>query len=360
MNNTIIHTTVNQQIEKLKNQNLIINNEAFAREMLSLYGYSNIIKSYREPYILTTSTGIKYRSNIAFEQLFSLFILDKNLRSAVMAAMLDFEEHIKEIAANVVCDSFGIHQDDYLNYRNFQNKRKHKSRFSLKNVLKTMNKALDTDRNPIYHYKTIYSTVPPWILFKNIYFSTIVNYIDQFKTKERTEAAKILYSGSREVLNISDDSLGKLMLDTMFICLEYRNTVAHGGRTYNHVCQSTLRSDEIFGVGKVNLGTGFNQLLSLLSIVSYSSPFNQIEFALNNLVNEHCNSYPQDATYLGQVLNIDIVMRNIVHTLPSSERYHANPNCSGMMGSSSIELHEAESKGLSACKRCAQNIIPIV
>lgn len=35
--------------------------------------------------------------------------------------MLDLEEHIKECAADVVAVSFGIHQDDYLKYRNYQN-----------------------------------------------------------------------------------------------------------------------------------------------------------------------------------------------------------------------------------------------
>lgn len=54
----------------------------------------------------------------------SLYLLDKNLRNAVIASMLDLEEHIKEAAADVVAKSFGTHPDKYLNYRNYANKRK--------------------------------------------------------------------------------------------------------------------------------------------------------------------------------------------------------------------------------------------
>lgn len=46
-NDKIGYTTVEQQIEKLKQQNLIIDDETFAKDMLTLCGYSNLIKSYR-------------------------------------------------------------------------------------------------------------------------------------------------------------------------------------------------------------------------------------------------------------------------------------------------------------------------
>lgn len=51
-------------------------------------------------------------------------MLDKNLRNAVMAAMQDLEEHIKELSSDVIASSFGTHQNDYLQYKNYRNKRK--------------------------------------------------------------------------------------------------------------------------------------------------------------------------------------------------------------------------------------------
>lgn len=50
MADSIVYSSVEEQIEKLLGQNLVIEDEQLAAEALSLYGYSNLIKSYREPY----------------------------------------------------------------------------------------------------------------------------------------------------------------------------------------------------------------------------------------------------------------------------------------------------------------------
>lgn len=51
----IKYTTPSEQIEKLKSQNMIIHNEIYAKEQLRQCGYSNLIKSYREPYTLISN-----------------------------------------------------------------------------------------------------------------------------------------------------------------------------------------------------------------------------------------------------------------------------------------------------------------
>ncbi len=56
---TILYATVDEQIEKLKKQGLIINSLDFARSELALYGYSNLIKSYRDPYMIMSEEGSK-------------------------------------------------------------------------------------------------------------------------------------------------------------------------------------------------------------------------------------------------------------------------------------------------------------
>ena len=148
----INYMSIEDQIEKLKSQNLTFFDVDSAKKYLEIYGYSNIIKSYREPYVITSNGKKLFRSGVSFEQVCSLYILDKNLRIAVMAAMLDLEEYIKEITANVIAQSFGTHQDQYLKYRNYQNKRKRIRRFSLPGILDTLKNTLDTDKEPIHHY----------------------------------------------------------------------------------------------------------------------------------------------------------------------------------------------------------------
>lgn len=114
MDDEILYTTTKQQIELLKTQQLIIEDEEYVKNQLQLYGYFNIIKCYRDPYIFNSNGKVLYRSGVTFEQIHSLYILDKNLRNGVIAAMLDLEEHIKAVAADVIAESFGTHQSEYM------------------------------------------------------------------------------------------------------------------------------------------------------------------------------------------------------------------------------------------------------
>ncbi len=340
----IKYTTPSEQIEKLKSQNMIIHNEIYAKEQLRQCGYSNLIKSYREPYTLISNEKKVYRSGISFEQIQSLYTLDKNLRNAVMGAMLDLEEHIKEAAADVVASSFGIHQNDYLQFKNYRDKSKRKSRFNLSGILETMRKTLQTDKNPIAHYSTVYGIVPPWILFKSIYFSTIVNFIHQFKPTEQQKMVQHLYSVNSQ--EIPDSALPKLMTDTLFICLEYRNLAAHGGRVYNYECNSKLRFTH-------NLH-GFSLLLFLLSFFDYQAPYEILNKSLTEELNRHCNAFPEDITYLGQILNVNITVSDNVWITGKSKKYHRNKHCSGILNTQSLDLKEAISQGYTPCKKCCK------
>lgn len=350
MNRKIRYTTTDEQLQKLKSQNLLFGNETLAKDQLERFGYSNLIKSYRDPYIVKSNDKITYRSGVTFEQIVSLYMLDKNLRNAVMASMQDLEEHIKETAANVIAKSFGIHQNDYLQFKNYQNKKKKKERFSLSGILDTLKKSLNTDKEPIHHYMTEYGMVPPWILFKSIYFSTVTNYISLFKKSEQEKMVGRLYNSSE--LQLSTEALSKLMMDTLFICNDYRNMAAHGGRIYNHNSASRLRVDEIFGSNnKIDLN-GFAKLLFLLSLFNYKNPYNRLERVLNSEISRHCTHFPEDVTYLGQILNINIVPRSIVWISPRSNKYHVDKHCSGLQNALQVDLEEAKTRGYVPCRRC--------
>lgn len=346
----IIYTTSEEQIEKLKQQRLIIEDEVFAKIALERFGYSNLIKSYREPYTVIANGKKIYRSGVTFNQIYSLYILDKELRNAVIAAMLDLEEHVKENAADVIANVFGTHPSDYLKFSNYANKRKRKHRFSLAGVLETLNNTLATDKNPIHHYQESHGIVPPWILFKSIYFSTLSNYIDQFKGPQKDELVSKLYDLS--TLSLPKSSCRLLMMDTLFICQEYRNLAAHGGRIYNHVCSHTLRTEEIFGTNLDKELTGFSQLLFLLNLLNYENPYYHLYTVLDRELNRHCANYPQDVTYLAQILSIDIEPREVAWISNNSNKYHASPHCSGLTNSRKIEIKDAINQGFQPCKRC--------
>lgn len=339
----IEYSSVTDQIEKLLSQNLLIPDVAYAQKMLTLYGYSNLIKSYREPYTITCADGKKvFRAGVSFDQICSLYLLDKNLRNSVMAAMLDLEEHIKEAAADVVASSFGVQPDQYLQFRCYQNKRKHVERFSLGSILNAMRETLNTDKDPIHHYATVHGIVPPWILFKSVYFSTMVNFIDQFKRPQKEAMIKHLYVAE----NIPEEyaEAASLMMKTLMLSLSYRNRAAHGGRIYNY---SGSRDDANYG---------FSQLLIYLNRLAYQSPFIQLNESLSEEINRHCSKYPEDVTYLSTVLNIDIKPVRLVYISENSHKYHADRHCSGMQNAKAVELDEIKDSGYTPCHRCFRSL----
>lgn len=350
MKKTILYTNSNYQLQKLKDNNLIVEDDRFASEMLSMNGYSNLIKSYRDPYILISEGKKTYRTGVTFNQIFSLYLLDKNLRSSVMAAMLDLEEHIKECAANVVALSFGTDPDEYLKFSNYRD-RNRSGRFSLSNILNKLKQSMHTTKDPIKHYMDKYNSVPPWILFKSAYLSTIVNLIKLMKPNEQTKIAEQLY----KTLMLSPAQKRMLMIDTLFVCLEYRNLVAHGGRTYNYVCNCQVRWDEIFDFNPNDKPHGFRQLLILLDFFDYKNPYKILSETLTIETNRHCSAYPSDVTYLEQILNVDIEPTDIVFKSPQGNKYHSDPHCSGIHNAMPIEMKDALKQGLIPCKRCCSD-----
>lgn len=61
MENTMIHySTPDEQVRKLLSQNLIIEDEKIASAALLRFGYSNLIKSYREPYIIKSGNRFDF------------------------------------------------------------------------------------------------------------------------------------------------------------------------------------------------------------------------------------------------------------------------------------------------------------
>ena len=178
-----------------------------------------------------------------------------------------------------------------------------------------------------------------------MYFSTIVNFINLFKHEEQLALAQKMYDAT--TLNIPDTALISLMMDTLFICIEYRNLSAHGGRVYNHECSSRLRPP-----ADANNLHGFSQLLFLLNMLRYQQPFENLSEALNLQLSRHCSMYPEDITYLGQILNINIIQRTPVWISSKSSKYHMDQYCCGIKKPIELELSDAQKQGFQPCKKC--------
>lgn len=340
------YTTVEQQIQRMKDEHLIINDEIFASNCLLIYGYSDIIKGYRDPYTIIENDNKVFRSNVNFEQVFSLFVFDKNLRNGVISSLLDLEEHLKSVVADVIGSSFGIEPDEYLQFRNYRDVRKRNPHFSLDATLSRLRRSLESDKDPIAHYRQVHGVVPPWILFKGAYFSTIVNLVHFLPGTLQDEVVRRMLSNK----NLTDDPVANrcLLRDCLSLCLDYRNLAAHGGRIYNYNSPCIIRNHE-------NL-TGLSALLFSLDQFIYTSPMRHLSETLNYSVSDHCRNYPEDVTFLSSILHVDIKNHYYVWLSKTGTLYHIDSRCSGMKDAIKVEFTADILQKYTPCKKCCHDV----
>lgn len=306
-----VYTTIDDQIALLKSKELIFEDIDFAKEQLKKFGYYNIINSYKAPYLKEIDGNKIFKSGTSFEQIFSLFTLDHNLRNSIMSAMLALEEHIKAAAAEVISSSFGTDQNDYLQWKNYRDRRVSHKRFGLNATLENLKKALMSDKDPIRYYRENYGIIPPWILFKGTYFSTMVNFIRLFKEPQKQQFVQLLYECSSSLCREKD--VKTLLFSTLSLCLEYRNLAAHGGRVYDYISDIKIQLDNPSIIDPLNTFNldfstqyGLCLLLNLLEMLPYKQPHSIIDNALRIELNRHLDLYECDLDILGSTLNLII------------------------------------------------------
>lgn len=345
------YTTSEEQIKKLKKQKLLFENEENAKLLLDTYGYYNIINGYRDPYIIRDYDSKMYSPGVTFEQLFSLFQFDHSIRNAVLLSMIDLEEHLRALVADIISDSFGSDHNEYLKRNNYRDKRVSDPKFSRNSVLASMEKtATRSHKQPIKYYREEHGIVPPWILMKGIYFGTLVNFIRFFKKNERTKLIKKVYGAQVNDSNI--DAFKDLFSDTLFLCLEYRNLAAHGGRVYNYIPKSNIRT-----FNDIEMPTqGLAQLLVSLGLISYYPPTKRLNNAISRSLNAHCNLYISDIPRLEHATGLEITTEKYVWVNDKTKKYHIAQNCSGASNLVQLTYDEATAHGYTNCNRCCKNL----
>lgn len=307
----IDYTTIKQQIKILKVKGLLFNDERTAQTRLERYGYYNIINSYKEPYQRFYDGKKEYIPGTTFEQIYSMFILDHNLRNSIMSSMLDLEESLRAAAAEVIAYSFGTDHNQYLNFRNYRDRHSSNPKFSLNGILGALHTNVKSDKDPIKYYRENYDIVPPWILLKGTYFSVLINFIKCFKNEQKQHIARILLEIPPD-MPVTDEII-TFFQNVLFICLDYRNTAAHGGRIYNYEPANMANikiSKELIKTFPMLENTlnpsGISMLLALLSIFKYKQPRNYIRIILDSELKRHLEKYSDDFNILSKSIKIPI------------------------------------------------------
>ena len=213
----------NELIEYLSSKGVNIENKEKAMQKIEQYTYYSIINSYKS--IFKDKNG-NYIENVSFDEIYSLFEFDKNLKNIILKYCLEIEIVIKSIMANQISKVYGV--KEYLKTSNWDSSINNEIK---ENLLEKINNEIQKDydtHTAVTHYIDKYGFVPPFVLVKILTFGVASSYYGLLKQSDRQAIAKYF--------KISDKLLKQILKNLTTI----RNVAAHSDRLYNYTSKFYL------------------------------------------------------------------------------------------------------------------------
>lgn len=252
--------TIEEQIDILKERNLIVNEER-AKEIFRDNNYYYLINGYKDLYIDENSEEEKYKEGATLEEIFALYRFDSELRNAFLKYILKIERRMDTYIAYEFSKQYG--EQNYLIGANFNNNSKITDS-RIKSLIADINSNISTQiRNGnkmLSHYITQYGYIPLWVLIRIITFGQISKFYDLMKQQDQNKVAKKFGVKEKEL---------KTYIHNLAII---RNICAHDEKLYDIRLKNTIMKNEIHK--KLNLTlqngqytNGFKDLFSIVIIL---------------------------------------------------------------------------------------------
>ena len=219
---------LNEQIEILKQKGLIINNPEYAKDVLFRENYF-FLNGYRLLF-MKSNVDRRYVDGATFEELYSMFLFDRELRNILFKNILIIENNIKSIISYQLSLKYGYREKEYLVPKNFtSNKEKSKQ---VIDILKKMKRQINfnaSQHSATSHYINNYGYIPLWVLVKVLSFGIVGELYSILKKEDQM--------GIAEIYNLDVDTLANYLT----ILSNYRNLCAHEDIVF---CNKTQRKVE--------------------------------------------------------------------------------------------------------------------
>ena len=221
--------STNELIEILNSKGISIKNENNVKYLIEKYSYYSIINSYKWIF----KTGENYKDKASFEEIFSMYKFDKNLKIIILKYILEVEAIIKAKIANLFAKKYGL--KNYLNINNFDIKDDNSNLKYIEKLIEEIEKEIEKGNgkhDAIMHYLQKYEFIPPWVVTKILSLGTISRFYGLMKQQDRQEISKQFHISDKILKNI----LGNLT--------SVRNIAAHDDRLYTYRSTFYIRLDK--------------------------------------------------------------------------------------------------------------------
>jgi len=167
--------TYDNQITLLKQQGMIVSDEAFAKDVLENIGYYELVNGYKA--IFKRKGSSSYLPGTTFEELLTLYKFDENLRQLFFKYILRIEIHMRSILSYAFCERFGNRQAAYLKRENYDIDGP--AADEINHLIGELDYAANRGSQAVYvmYYRKKYHDVPLWVLFKVISQGTLNRFL---------------------------------------------------------------------------------------------------------------------------------------------------------------------------------------
>ncbi len=219
--------TLDEQLGIFKSKGLTINDEEEARNILLKENYF-FINGYRRV-LMVSSKEKKFVKGATFDELYAIFMFDRELRNILFKNLLIVENNIKSIISYKLSVKYGYKEKNYLKESNFTTDNKDKRRVSdVINKMKRQIRVNSQNHSATLHYITNYGYIPLWVLVKVLSFGLINELYGILKPEDQKEIAD-LYNVEMEDMEIY-----------LSLLANYRNLCAHEDIVFDHRTQKYI------------------------------------------------------------------------------------------------------------------------
>ncbi len=277
-----IFKTLDEQVEILKNKGLVIDDETYAKEILLRENYF-FLNGYRHLFMKSLDNNL-FIGGTKIEELYSLFLFDRKLRSIFFKNILIVENNVKSIISYQLSKKYGYREKDYLNPNNFvSNGAKRKQVNDLLGKMKRQIKSNATGHSATMHYVNNYGYIPLWVLVKVLSFGIVSELFSILKKEDQYEIVD-LYDLDIETFS-----------NYLVILSNYRNLCAHEDIMFENRTQKVISDtkyhrilnipmmDDEYIYGKNDLYALVIILKCLLKDDEIKDMMNEVDKAISNL-----------------------------------------------------------------------------
>ena len=203
-------------LDYIISRGVIVTNKDYALDKIKKYSYYSIVNTYKDVF---KTLDNNYKKNVTFEEIYSLYEFDKNIRFIFLTYILEIETVIKSLLAELLSSKYGI--NNYLLVSNFDTNINPKI---IQDNIDKINEEISKQNGKheaITHYINEYGFVPPFVLIKILTWGELSRLYCMLKQTDRQTISK--------EFKVPDNFFKQLMKNITMI----RNICAHNDRMFS-------------------------------------------------------------------------------------------------------------------------------